>query len=70
MIPFPRFISKVITTPTRLLFRKGLPESNKQIIITLAVHGLMLIILSLPFPLLDWPLGLGWYAWPWNTLPL
>jgi len=70
MIPLPKIISKAITTPTRLLFKKGLPGNNKQIIITLAVHGLMLIIISLPFPLLDWPPGLGWYAWPWNTLPL
>jgi len=65
-----KLIAKAITTPAKLLFKKGLPENNKQLIITLALDGLMLIILSLPFPLLDWPPGLSWYAWPWNTLPL
>ena len=70
MIPLPKLISKAITTPTRALFKENLPENRRQIIITLALHGLILIVLSLPFLLLNWPPGLGWFAWPWNTLPL
>ena len=69
MIPLPKVISKAITTPTRLLFKKDFPENNKQIISTIAVHTIILIMLSLPFVLLNWPPGLGWFAWPWNTLP-
>ena len=60
MLPIPRFISSVITAPTRLLIRKDQPETGKELISAFAFYTLVLILLSLPFVLLDWPSGIGW----------
>lgn len=64
MFPIPRFISSVVTAPIRFLFKKKLPENGKEIVYTFAVYTTILLLLSLPFLLLNWPPGYGWAAWP------
>ena len=64
MLPLPSFISSLVTAPNRVLFNSNLPKRGKQIIYTFAVYSAILILLSLPFLLLEWPPGLGWQGWP------
>jgi len=64
MFHIPKFVSTLITTPIRILFRKDQPATGKELIVTFAIYGLILILLSLPFVLLHWPPGLGWSVWP------
>jgi len=54
MLPLPKFISTVITAPTRILFKRNLPKSGKEIIYTLAVYCAILSLLSVPFLILNW----------------
>ncbi|MFC1920032.1 methyltransferase family protein [Chloroflexota bacterium] len=64
MFHIPKPVSRLITFPMRILFRKSQPETGKELIATFAVYGVILILLSLPFVLLHWPPGLGWSDWP------
>lgn len=47
LIPLPKKVTKILTYPTKKLFKKSLPEKNREIFITLAVYYLTLIIFSL-----------------------
>ena len=64
MLPLPKFISSVMTAPIRILFKKNLPENGKEVICTFVVYSVILVLLSLPFLLLNWPPGYGWSTWP------
>jgi hypothetical protein len=64
MFPVPKLVSTVITFPIRLLLKKERPETGKELLATLAFYAILLILLSLPFVLLDWPPGIGWSGWP------
>jgi protein-S-isoprenylcysteine O-methyltransferase Ste14 len=70
MLPLPRIVSNVITAPMRMLFKTGRPENRKQILATFVVYAVILIVLSLPFVLLNWPPGPnGWFDWPYRGWP-
>jgi protein-S-isoprenylcysteine O-methyltransferase Ste14 len=64
MAPIPKFVSNIITFPMRLLLKKDRPETGKELVATFAVYTTLLILLSLPFVLLDFPPGIGWSDWP------
>jgi protein-S-isoprenylcysteine O-methyltransferase Ste14 len=64
MFRIPKFVSTAITFPMRLLLKKDRPETGKELLATFAVYATSLILLSLPFVLLDWPQGIGWSGWP------
>ncbi|HEY4711848.1 MAG TPA: hypothetical protein VIH69_04115, partial [Dehalococcoidia bacterium] len=64
MFRIPKFISTVITFPMRILLKKDRPETGKELVATFAVYATLLILLSSPFVLLDWPAGIGWADWP------
>ena len=64
MFRIPKFISTVITFPMRILLKKDRPETGKELVATFAVYATLLILLSSPFVLLDWPPGIGWSDWP------
>jgi len=64
MIPLPKLISSIAAAPIRLICRKSLPKTGKEIACTFLVYAAILTVLSLPFLLLNWPPGLGWYSWP------
>jgi len=66
MLPLPKFVSSVATSPIRILFKKNLPKSRKEIIYTFAVYSVTLVLLSLPFLLLKWPPYYGWSTWPFD----
>jgi protein-S-isoprenylcysteine O-methyltransferase Ste14 len=64
MFPIPKFLSAAITFPMRLLLKKNRPETGKEILATFAVYATLLILLSSPFVLRDFPQGVGWPDWP------
>jgi hypothetical protein len=64
MIPLPRALSSAVTAPFRIVFKKRLPDSGREIIYTFAVYAVILILISMPFILLNWPPGMGWTSWP------
>jgi protein-S-isoprenylcysteine O-methyltransferase Ste14 len=64
MFPIPRRLAAAITSPIRLLLKKNRPETGKELLATFAVYATLLILLSLPFVLLDFPPGTGWSGWP------
>ncbi len=64
MFPIPKSAAALVTSPLRLLLKKDRPETGKELLATFAVYATLLILLSLPFVLLDWPPGIGWSDWP------
>jgi protein-S-isoprenylcysteine O-methyltransferase Ste14 len=64
MLPLPGLVSKGLTAPLRLLLKKDRPESRGELVLTFAIYVGILMALSLPFVLLDWPPGRGWMDWP------
>lgn len=47
MLPLPRFLAKLITVPNRVLLKKDLPESGREVIYTFVIYITILILLSL-----------------------
>jgi len=69
MFPIPKFLASIVTAPFRILFGKDRPENTKEIVSTFAVYSLILVLLSLPFVLLNWPPNNEWWRWPYNVWP-
>ena len=64
MLPLPRCVSRAVNVPLRLLLKKDRPENRWELLLTFLVYAAILVLLSLPFALLDWPSGCGWMGWP------
>jgi len=64
MFPVPKFVSAVVTLPMRLALKKNRPDTGKELVATFAVYATVLILLSSPFVLLNFPTGIGWSDWP------
>jgi protein-S-isoprenylcysteine O-methyltransferase Ste14 len=64
MFHIPKFISTAVTAPMRFALKKDRPETGKELLAAFAVYATILILLSAPFVLLDWPQGIGWSGWP------
>jgi len=69
MFPLPKFMSSAIAFPIRILFKRDHPESGKEVIATFLVYAAILVLLSLPFVILNRPQGFGWSEWPYSTWP-
>jgi len=68
MFPLPRFASTVMIAPMRILLKKDRPGNGKELVITFVTYATILVLLSLPFVLLNWPAVYGWMDWPSYTL--
>jgi hypothetical protein len=53
----------------RLVLRKPGPESGREVLLTIAVYGALLILLSVPFVVFRWPPVTGWWGFPHNVFP-
>jgi len=71
LLPLPRFVSRVIAAPMRLVLRKDRPESGADVLLVFALYSAVLITLSLPFAVFDWPLhGQAMlHGFPYNMPP-
>jgi protein-S-isoprenylcysteine O-methyltransferase Ste14 len=64
MLPLPRFLSRLISAPFRLLLRKEWPTTRWDLVWTFVIYLAVVALLSLPFILFDWPPDSGWMHWP------
>lgn len=63
LLPLPNSLSKVISAPLKLILRKERPETQWDLIYTFIIYLGIVMLLSLPFILLDWP-ATGWMNYP------
>jgi protein-S-isoprenylcysteine O-methyltransferase Ste14 len=63
MFPLPSIISKLIASPFRLILRKDKVESRRDVLLTFVIYLSLIMLLSLPFALFEWP-TMGWMNWP------
>jgi protein-S-isoprenylcysteine O-methyltransferase Ste14 len=64
MLPLPRFLSRAISAPFRLVRGKERPLTGWDLVWTFGIYLSLICLLSLPFVILDWPGGGGWVTWP------
>jgi protein-S-isoprenylcysteine O-methyltransferase Ste14 len=69
MLPLPRFVSTVTVAPLRFILKKERPETGKEVAIVLAVYAGLLVLLSIPFVVFQWPPRGGWWKFPYNVSP-
>jgi protein-S-isoprenylcysteine O-methyltransferase Ste14 len=69
MLPLPRFISNLTAGPLRFVLKKEQPETGKEVATVLAVYAGLLILLSVPFVVFQWPPRGGWWRFPHNVFP-
>lgn len=69
LFPIPKFISKLITLPVRILFNKEQPESVKEVAIIFFVYLTILILFSLLFNAIDFLPRSGLWGFPYNVYP-
>jgi protein-S-isoprenylcysteine O-methyltransferase Ste14 len=63
MFPIPGFLSRAIVRPMKLILRKERPETRWDLVWVFAIYLILVMLLSLPFVLLNWPAS-GWMNWP------
>lgn len=68
-IPMPKFISKIITSPVRILFSKDQPQSRKEVAIIFFIYLGIMILLSLVFNAIDLLPRSGLWGFPYNAYP-
>jgi protein-S-isoprenylcysteine O-methyltransferase Ste14 len=65
MVPLPGYLSRAIAAPFRLILRKNLAETRWDLLWTFLIYLVAIMLLSLPFVLLEWPPA-GWMNWPFQ----
>lgn len=70
-MPLPRFVSRIISAPMRLVLRKDRLACGRDILCIFILYGAILVALSLPFAAFNWPLrGQAMlHGFPYNTPP-
>ena len=63
MIPLPRAVARIISLPFRMTLHKDEPTSRWDLLWIFIIYSVVIIFLSLPFAILDWP-SRGWMQWP------
>jgi protein-S-isoprenylcysteine O-methyltransferase Ste14 len=70
LFPMPRVVSAAIAAPMRFVLRRAWPDSGRQVLVTVGIYAVLLIVLSVPFAVFDWPPPRGgWWAFPYNIFP-
>jgi protein-S-isoprenylcysteine O-methyltransferase Ste14 len=69
LLPLPRWVARAIGAPMRLVLRKEWPETGKEVAAVVVLYAALLILLSVPFLLWDWPPRAGLYGFPYNVWP-
>jgi protein-S-isoprenylcysteine O-methyltransferase Ste14 len=65
MLPLPGFLTRLISAPFRLILRKDRLETRWDLLWTFAIYLAVVVLLSLPFVLLEWPTA-EWMNWPFS----
>ena len=64
MLPLPRLFSQAIAAPFRLILKKDKPTSGWDFLWTFIIYLAVIVVLSLPFVIFDFPPGGSWAEWP------
>ena len=64
LLPLPGLLCAWIAAPVRILLRKDAPENGRDVVAIFLIYLVLVMVLSLPFILLEWPSGGGWMQWP------
>lgn len=64
MLPLPGVLSRAMAAPFRLVLKKDRPTTGWDLLWTFLIYLVVIMVLSLPFVLLDWPPGGSWSQWP------
>ena len=70
LVPLPRPVSRIVAAPMRLILGKPWPGSGGDILCVVGLYTILLILLSVPFVVFQWPPVSGWYGFPYNVPPL
>jgi protein-S-isoprenylcysteine O-methyltransferase Ste14 len=65
MLPIPKWLTRIISAPMRFFLHKMLISSRWDLIWVFFIYLLALMLISLPFVLLDFP-PTGWTNWPFS----
>lgn len=65
MFPLPGYLTRVISAPYRMILGKDNIENTVDLFKLFIIYLLIIMLLSLPFVLLDWPVS-GWMNWPFS----
>ena len=65
LFPLPGLLRRIMSVPFRLIRRKDKSTSRWDLIWMFAIYLGIIMLLSLPFMLLDWP-STGWMNWPFS----
>jgi protein-S-isoprenylcysteine O-methyltransferase Ste14 len=65
MLPLPSLLRRVFSAPFRLIRRKDKATSHWDLVWTFAIYLATIMLLSLPFVLLNYP-STGWVNWPFS----
>lgn len=71
LLPLPALVSRLISAPMRFVLMGDRPTRGRELVIVFLIYLAILVLLSLPFVLLNWPPQLGWSDWPphWHFVP-
>jgi protein-S-isoprenylcysteine O-methyltransferase Ste14 len=65
LVPLPSLVSNALRAPMRRVLKKDWPENGRDIGLVFLVYTALLVVLSLPFVLWNYPPGPnGWFYWP------
>jgi protein-S-isoprenylcysteine O-methyltransferase Ste14 len=69
MVPVPKLLGSIVNAPIKSIFKKEQPENRVEIIGTFIIYLSILVILSIPFLVLNWVPGQMIGTWPYNVWP-
>ena len=71
LLPLPRLVSRIVSAPMRLVLRKDRPRSGRDVVIVFVLYSGILIALSIPFAIFDWPAReqAMWIGFPYDVPP-
>lgn len=64
LFPVPRFIARLVSWPMRLVLRKELPESGREVAVVVLLYAVILVLISVPCMMNDWPPLYRWHGEP------
>jgi len=71
LLPLPGLVTRLFSAPMRFVLMGDRPRRGRELVIVFLIYLAILVLLSLPFVLLNWPPDLGWSDWPpyWHLMP-
>ncbi len=69
LLPLPSLLTRIFSAPQRLVLKKEFPENGREVLGVAILYTSILVILSIPFVVFQWPPDTGWFRFPYNVPP-